>query len=304
MVLPNAPQRPVTSGFTGTGFGFVETLGLELLAGRDFSAEYPGDWFRKDAQGIGHASVVITQSMSRSAGFATPHDAIGQKLRLDIYGTQLDPEVNIVGVVANVKVGSVRSEHRPILFVCGFSWVRSASIVLNLTNADSAQVRAQAAQLLRDRFGIDPGVADMRLTEEQYAAIYRHESGQANLVRVFATLAIFLSCVGSVGLAAFSAQRRRREFAIRRIQGASRLRLLNLLVNEYMVLICLSALLAFPVAYVSLGRWLSEFGSRIEQTPVHYVLAIVLLCGVTWLAISGVALRAARIRPAEALRHD
>jgi putative ABC transport system permease protein len=206
--------------------------------------------------------------------------------------------------VADIKVGSVRQDHRPTFFICGFSWTHHATVVLHLVNADLSHVRDQVRRVLNDRLGRNAQDIDIRHIEQQYEAIYRSESGQATLVGAFSVLAILLSCVGTFGLAAFSAQRRNRELAIRRVHGASRVGLINLLTNEYVRLAALSVLLAAPVTYIIVNNWLSQFSERIDHSVSTYVIAGALLCGMTWLTVCGLALRAVNVRPSMSLRHE
>jgi putative ABC transport system permease protein len=302
---PRDPSTPITSGFTGSGFDVARTLGMELLAGRDFSPEFATDWYRADSVERRQASIIITESMARRAGYANPNDAIGQPFRLAIYGIDnLDFRVPVVGVVADVKIGSVRTDQRPISFICGFSWSRTAKVGLRLANTNLANVRDEASRLIGNHFGIAIQSADARLIEDQYAAVYDRERNETRLVGVFSVLAIALCCVGTFGLAAFSAQQRRREFAVRRVHGASSMHLMNLLEGEYLRLALLSTVLAFPVSYVAVARWLSQFSERISISVATFLLAAAVLCATTWLTVSAIALRAARLNPADVLRYE
>jgi putative ABC transport system permease protein len=302
IIYPNAPDTKNAAGFTATGFNFVETVGLRLLAGRDFGAQFPGDWAQEDEQGVGRASIVITQSMARAAGYTTAQDAVGQVFRLGIDGREADFLVTVVGVVDDIKLGSVKVQQYPIFFICGFSWAPDSTLVVHVENSEIPRIRGEVSAAVKKYLGV--ANPDIRLVEDNYEAIYQYERRQGQLVLAFAGLAIFLTCVGLFGLAAFSTQRRYKEIAIRKTLGASRLSLVNLLSGEYLILIVPSLLVAFPLAFYLTSDWLENFNERVGQSAGTYLLAGLMTAGVAWLTIALLAVRATSIRPWITLRYD
>lgn len=301
IIYPNSPDAKNAAGFSATGYGFVDAVGLELVAGRDFSADHPSDWYRKDEQGNETASIVITESMARSAGYVSAQDALGKAFRLGIDGRTNPFTVTVVGVVKDVTVGSVKVQTYPIFFICGYSWAVQSTLMLHVDAADTARLRGQVQAAVKQFLNVDN--ADIRMVEESYEAIYRYERRQAELVLVFSALAIFLTCVGLFGIAAFTTQQRNREVAIRKVLGASPVSLVNLLTREYLILVAASSLVAFPLAYWLTSDWLSNFNERISQSPLYYLIATVLIVVIAWLTIAVLAFRAASVRPAQALRY-
>jgi putative ABC transport system permease protein len=124
------------------------------------------------------------------------------------------------------------------------------------------------------------------------------------MVSIFSGLAILLTCIGMFGLAAFSAQQRSREVAIRKVIGASRFSLVALLTSESIVLIGLSLLIAFPASYYFIDEWLISFNDRISQSIVIYIIAAFLVALVTWVTVATIALRIASSKPSSSLRHE
>lgn len=302
IIYPNSPDTKSAAGFSATGYGFIDAVGLELVAGRDFSADHPSDWYRKDDQGNETASIVITESMARSAGYASAQDAVGKVFRLGIDGQTTPFNVTVVGVVKDVTVGSVKIQTHPIFFICGYSWAPESTLMLHVETTDMAQLRGQVQGVVKQFLGVED--ADIRLIEESYEAIYRYERRQAELVLVFSALAIFLTCVGFFGIAAFTTQQRNREVAIRKVFGASPLSLVNLLTREYLMLVAASSFVAFPMAYWLTSDWLSNFNERIDQSPLNYLAAAVVIVALAWLTVATLAFRAASVRPTQALRYD
>ncbi len=301
IIYPNSPDAKSAAGFSATGYGFIDAVGLQLVAGRDFSADHPSDWYRKDDQGNETASIVITESMARSAGYASAQDAVGKIFRLGIDGQTNPFNVTVVGVVKDVTVGSVKVQTHPIFFICGFSWAPESTLMLHIDATDVGQLRGQVQAVVKQFLGVEN--ADIRMIEESYEAIYRYERRQAELVLVFSALAIFLTCVGLFGIAAFTTQQRNREVAIRKVLGASSLSLISLLTREYLILVAASSLIAYPLAYWLTSDWLNNFNERISQSPLNYLAATVLIVALAWLTIAALAFRAASVRPAQALRY-
>jgi putative ABC transport system permease protein len=287
-------------GFAGTGFNPVETLGLTLLAGRDFSSQYQADWF-SDASGVPAASMLISESLLKVAGFDSAEQAIGQTWQFDA-GPAAGFNGKIVGVVQEVKIGSTRDPRNPILFVCGLSWSGVSNLMINVDDQDSLVTRRQIENVLQKRLKMD-NVEIERVTD-QYNAIYQGDRQQAQVVLIFSALAVFLTCVGIFGLAAFSTARRSKEVAIRKVLGSSRTELVNLLAKEYLVLIGISMVIAFPAAFYLVDGWLTNFNDRVSQSPMVYALAAAIVILVTWLTVFSLAFRTASIKPYNTLRQE
>ncbi|KAB8191696.1 FtsX-like permease family protein [Lysobacter maris] len=301
IIYPNSPDTKNAAGFSATGYEFVDTVGLQLVAGRDFSVDHPSDWYRRDDQGNETAAIVITESMARSAGYASAQDAVGKVFRLGIDGRSNPFDVTVVGVVKDVIIGSVKVKTHPIFFICGYSWAPESTLIMHVDGSEPGMLREQVRSTVKQFLGVED--ADIRMIEESYGAIYRYERRQAELVLVFSVLAIFLTCVGLFGIAAFTTQQRYREIAIRKVLGATPMSLVNLLTREYLLLVGISSVIAFPLAYWLTSDWLSNFNERITQPPLGYLAATGLIMGVAWLTIASLAFRAARVKPSQALRY-
>lgn len=298
--MPGADGPMENVGYAGVGFEAVETLGLNLLAGRDFSTRYRSDWFNREGDRAA-LGVLVTESLLQVAGFDSPESALDQHVVFD-GGPLTGVSGRIVGVVQDVRVGSIRNPVVPTIFGCGLSWTGSSSIYVKLLDENLTRVAEPIRETLRQRLDMD--LVEIELVEDRYAALYQGERQQAQVVFAFSGLAVFLTCVGIFGMASFSAQRRGREVAIRKVMGASRLGLVNLIAQEYLVLTGVSVLIAFPAAYWTLNDWLNNFNERIDQSLSTYALAATAVVGITWVTVSVVALRVASLRPSLILRED
>ncbi|MBQ4839026.1 ABC transporter permease [Pseudoalteromonas luteoviolacea] len=299
LTWPNGEQVEGTQPTVSTGFYAAETLGLTVLAGRDFSPQYGTDWAHTDEQGITRYAILISESMMRLAGYTDPQEVIGKQATARRGRTQ----VNIVGVVADVKLGSAKQTQLPISFRAGVISHSSANIVVKL---DGSVAASDVAQQLRAVVTEQLKLHEVSVTriEDEYQQAHISEHRVQQLVLFFSSLAVFLTCLGVLGLASFSALRRQKEVAVRKVLGASRISIVNLLAKEYLVLIMAAMVLSFPLSYWFLDGWLNHFNERISQAIWIYLFSASFVAVSTWLTVATLAFRAASIRPSLILRYE
>ncbi|OEY70884.1 hypothetical protein BI198_01355 [Rheinheimera salexigens] len=283
----------------GAGFNIARTAGLTLLAGRDFSEAYQSDWYQIHSDHA-TAAIIITESLARKAGYSQLQDAIGQQWLLP--GNTPTLRMKIVGVVADIQIGSALTQQEPLLLICGRSPMNYSNIMLKIQAEQPMMVRANIEQVLSNRLQRQ----DLRLSwlNDDYTSLYQNQQRQGKVIAIFAALAIALTCIGLFGLAAFSAEQRSREVAMRKVLGASRFSLVNLLANEYIKLMAISAILAIPTTFWILERWLAEFSERISQNPLWYLLAALTTFTICWCTVAALAWQVASRKPAMVLRQQ
>jgi putative ABC transport system permease protein len=132
--------------------------------------------------------------------------------------------------------------------------------------------------------------------------VYQSQMRQGQVVMTFAVLALVLTCIGMLGLSAFTAGQRRREVAIRKILGADRFGLVQLLTLEYLRLMLISALVAVPLTYLALQQWLLGFSVRVQQSVLDYLLALLLTFALSWCTVAVIAWRTSSRSPSQVLR--
>ncbi|TQV89646.1 ABC transporter permease [Aliikangiella coralliicola] len=291
-------EKPFSDGigYGGTGYNAAETIGLQLVAGRDFSKEFTSDWFNKETKTM---SIMIPESALSTVGYANADEAIGKTWQFSA-GRYHQINALIVGVFKDIKVGSVKESYTPAILGCGLSWSSVYSILLQVSDQDSITLHNEVRELMRKQLHIDP--VEIQVVEANYFALYYEDKRLAKTVAIFSGLAVFLTCIGMFGLAAYSAQRRSQEVAIRKVLGASRLTLVSLLAKESILLVGISLLFAFPFTFYLLNDWLSQFNERIEQSLPVYLLAGLVVSVITWLTVLTIALHTASVRPAFVLR--
>ncbi|WP_240225031.1 ABC transporter permease [Rheinheimera hassiensis] len=282
-----------------TGFDIVKTAGLTLLAGRDFNETYQSDWYQTHDDHA-TASIIITESLARKAGYEQLQDVIGQQWLLP--GDNPALRMQVVGVVADIQIGSALKQQEPLVLICGRSPMNYANIMLSLQPEHAISSRTKVQQLLSERLQRQ----DLKLSwlADDYNAIYQNQQRQGKVITIFAALAIALTCIGLFGLAAFSAEQRSREVAMRKVLGAGRFNLVNLLASEYIKLMAVSGVLAVPATFWALDSWLSEFSVRISQSPLWYMLAAAVTFAICWCTVAALAWQVAGRKPAMVLRQQ
>ncbi|GAB2930625.1 ABC transporter permease [Rheinheimera gaetbuli] len=294
-VIQGVPDFSHSLAYGSTGYNAVRALGLELIAGRDFNRL--SDWYDSTDKSV---AIMIPASTLALAGFSNAEEAIG-KVAYFSAGQLPNVKGRIVGVFKDIKIGSVKDASFPMMLACGLSWSHTSSMIIEVEE-DSPQIRSDIRAMLKERLNLNP--IEIESMEDKYKLLYAEDSRLALLVLIFSTLVVCLTCVGMFGLAAFTANRRAKEIAIRKVLGASRNRLIFLLAKDYIILNGISLFIAFPIAYYLVTDWLQNFNERIEQSVFIYLLSGVMVTLLTALTISTITLIAANTRPNVTLRQN
>lgn len=274
------PDQEVSFGRPQVGAGFVETLGIDLLEGRDFSSEF----------GDEDAKLIINKATA---------DLMGMD---NIVGTMVmdsDKPKQIIGVVANFNVHSLREEIMPTFIRY---YANGATVMLRLTDGAEQETIAR----IRDYYEeIHPDYPfEFAFIDAQYNDLYQAETRVAKLSTYFTTIAIIVSCLGIFGLASFTVRRRRKEIAIRKLHGSSIRAIVWLLSLEFMKVIAVSITIGVPVSYFLLQNWLEGFAFRIGLSPRYFIIAAVLMILMAWVTILSQTAKSAKVNVAESLRSE
>ena len=296
---PNGTKLTVMQPSVATSYYPVETLGLTLLAGRDFSPQFSGDWYFSDAEDNRSISVIVSRHMVELAGYQDLESVIGMTLIVPNHGNM---KAKVVGVIENVKIGSARQIKLPMSLNLGYFMSRTGNLVIKASKVNLATLSKQVQEIITK----DLHLSDVNISTiaDDYANAHRNENRALEMVSVFSFLAIFLTCLGTFGLASFATLRRQKEVAIRKVLGASRFSIVNLLAKEFLILIAASIVIAYPLSYWLIGDWLANFNERIEQTAWVYFIAAAFITVITWLTVASLAFKAASTRPSLILRDE
>jgi len=296
---PNGTKLSVMQPSVVTSYNPVETFGLTLLAGRDFSSQFSGDWYQRDAENNRSISVIVSRHMAELAGYQDVESVIGMTLIVPNHGNM---KAKVVGVIENVKIGSARQQVLPMSLNLGYYRGGTGNLVIKANNLDMALLSQQVQQIITDELHLSD--IDISLLTDDYANAHKNEQRALEMVSVFSLLAIFLTCLGTFGLASFATLRRQKEVAMRKVLGASRLSIVNLLAKEFLLLVAISIVIAFPLSYWLIGDWLANFNERITQSTWVYIASAIIVSIITWLTVASLAFKAASTRPSLILRDE
>ncbi|MGH7456306.1 MAG: ABC transporter permease, partial [bacterium] len=263
---------------------FVKTFGLRLVAGRGFSKEIPTD--AKEA-------FIINEAAMRQFGWS---DALGKKLQL--VTAQGAPSGTVIGVVKDFHFLPLHKDIGPIvIYPGGFSYaaikVREPRLPETL-----AFVEATWKEFEADKGFVYSFLDDILLQN------YQTEDRVGRLTTYFSGLAIVIACLGLLGLASFAAARRTKEIGIRKVLGASVANLIGLLSQDFLRLVLIANLIAWPLAYFAMAKWLGNFAYRIDIGWWMFALAGGVALFIALLTVSTQAIKAALANPVDSLRYE
>jgi len=177
------------------------------------------------------------------------------------------------------------------------------SFVSARINTGDIQESLRAIKKIWDSFSTGL-VFDYSFLDEDFDSLYRVEQKVGKLAFIFSALAISISCLGLIGLAAFTAEQRTKEIGIRKVLGASLFGVIFLLSKNYIKWVIFAFIIAFPAAYFSMDHWLRSFAYRIVLDVWIFVLAGIIALGIALLTVSYLTIKSATANPADSLRHE
>lgn len=262
---------------------FPATNGFQFVDGRDFSRDFSSD-----------SSVVIINEMA--AELIGKGKALGTKIK---FGS--GKERTIVGVIKDQIRWTPFSKQSPHIYYINYEGMGYLTIRLN-PSMPTAEALRKVQEVINRR---DPNSPfEYKFQDESYAALFHDQERMGKLAAVFAVLAIAISCIGIFGLAAFAASQRIKEIGIRKVLGASVLKLWGMLSLEFIWLVLLAIVIAFPIAYYLVQQWLSQYEYRVDISWSIFALTGLLALVISLLTVSYQALRAAWMNPVNCLRND
>jgi putative ABC transport system permease protein len=295
----------IDANFDQIDSSYMSLYGLTLVAGRNFStADTARDGSDPASAGSAPAqkpfrAFILNETAARSLGFSRPADAVGQQISSG-FGGVLGP---VVGVVRDFHSQSLHEKINPFFFTTQRRAGGVVSVKLSSAAFTGGQVKALMAKMESIFNKLYPeGAFQSRFFDESVEQLYKREQQTAQIMNIAMGIAIFISCMGLFGLAAFTANQRTREIGIRKVLGADVLQLVSLLSREFILLVGLSTLIAAPLAGWGLHRWLEDFAYRTSMPWWIFVLAGVAAVAIALVTVSYQAIRAATANPVRSLR--
>jgi putative ABC transport system permease protein len=262
------------------GYDFLPLLNVTMAKGRNYSRQYANE----------SSKIIFNETAIRLMGLEDP---IGHTIRL--WGQ----DRQIIGVVKDFHYESLYQELKPLLIQLVPPAPR---IMVKLDGKNMNQAIAEVGQLYERYY---PGIAfEYKFLDDDYNALYASEQKVSVLARIFAGLAILISCLGLYGLTAFTAERRMKEISVRKVFGASEISIIRLLSSEFTMLVLVAMLIGVPLIWVAGRSWLSGFAYRSDISWWYFLMGAGSILLITLVTVSMNTVRAARMNPAETLRSE
>lgn len=257
---------------------YAQTLGLKMLK---------GEWFSPD-QPTSDSLVILNESGLEAVGLEG--DPIGQ-----VFGNYW----RIIGVVENFFVNNYREEIGPAIMTYDQTTPNQLAIKLNTKNfqATLAAVQSTWEELRGEPF-------EYKYLDQNFAEVLQKEKQNADAVLIFTILAIFISCLGLFGLAAFTADQRQHEFGVRKVLGAGISDIIKSFGYDFVKLILLAFIIAVPVSVYAVNLWLDGYAQRIELGVLGFVMAAIISFGIALVTIAFQSVKTGRLNPVETLRNE
>ena len=277
-----APDAEIPFVQTAVGYDFTPTMKLRLLDGRDFSREFATD----------SVAYLVNEAAAKMLGYDQP---VGRSL------TVRYRKGNIVGLLKDFHFRSLQEQIQPLILSFGEEY-KYGNLIVRTKPGQTKQAIQSLETLSRQ---LNPGFPlTYVFSDEEYHKLYQNEQMVGKLSNSFAFLAIFISCLGLLGLAIFTAQQRIKEISVRKILGASVTSLFALLSKEFLILVFIALLIASPIAWYVTYKWLQNFAYHTTIDWWIFLLSGLIILVITLLTISYQAIKAALVNPIKSLRSE
>ncbi|GAO41896.1 putative ABC transporter permease protein [Flavihumibacter petaseus NBRC 106054] len=268
---------------------YIETLGIQLVAGRSFSKDFHLD----------SSSIIVNEAAVKQLGF-TSQQAIGKTIRYDVNNNK--GAMTIVGVVRNFHYESLHHTIRPFGFTTESFGNRFGFCIASLSTTNYSNLLKKIGSKW---LALHPDVPfDFSFLDQQFYKHYAKEQKTASLINYFTLIAIVIACLGLLGLAAFSVEQRTREIGVRKVLGATTFQVTSLLSKDFVYLVAVSLLLAGPLSWWAMKRWLQAFVYRVDLEWWMFAIAGSIALFAAIVTIGSQAIRIAWINPARSLRSE
>lgn len=279
-----APGLSLTSSANAIEPGFLKQYDIPVRHGRDLSKEY----------GTDTRSILLTETACERLNFSKPEDALNHRLVL------IGDTFTVVGVTADFRHYSMKYKPQPYIFFQKYDDYRKYSV--KITGIDAAAAVAYIQKTFLEVF--PQGSFEYVFADDLFAKQYVAEKKTGMIVSAFTALAIFISCLGLFGLTVFVTQQRVKEIGIRKVLGASVTAITTLLSKDFLKPVLLSSLLAFPVSWWLMSKWLEGFAYRINIGWQVFVIAGLTTMVIAFVTVGFQSIKAAIANPIKSLRTE
>ena len=269
-----------------TDYDYIKNLGLQIIEGRDFSRNFSTD--RTEA-------VILNEKAVKFLGWSN-EQAIGKEI---INNFRDSTYRKVIGIVKDFHFKSLKDDISPLVIAISND-NRAVSIRLNTA------IVSGAVSIIKAAYGkaAPQYPFEYKFLDESFDSLYKTYEKQIQIFTIFAFLAIFIACLGLFGLASYTSELRTKEIGIRKVLGASLTGILTLLSKEYLKLIFFSNIIAWPVAYILMNRWLQDFAYKIRLNFETFILSGFIILFIAIATISVQIIKTAKANPIKSLKYE
>ena len=286
---------------------FIDVMGLELLAGESLSKtltydplpEFTGTESIQNYLISKKRAYIINETAMHKLGWTDPHEVIGKQISWT-QGTYSLDKGPVVGVVKDFHQETLKNAVDPVVMVFEPLWLRTFLVKLS-----SNQISEHVAEVEKTWNALFPQYPfEYVFLDELFDKLYKQERTQLNVLFTFSGLTIIIAFLGLFGLVAYSLKTRTKEIAVRRVFGASQMRIIKLFSKEYVAVMLIATLIAVPLSYTFVSSWLSDYAYRVNIFWGYYGVTLLLIIALLGVTILFHTLRTTSVNPTISLRED
>ncbi|MEM1405816.1 MAG: ABC transporter permease [Bacteroidota bacterium] len=289
--IRNSENKTFPANHFMVDFAYIETLGLEIVAGRAFDKGH-----RTDAS----QAFILNETAVRNMGFGEPEEAIGQRVNWDMWNYDSVKQGEVIGVIKDFHFKSLKEAvTTTVLHIYPEAYQTMAIRV-------KPEAVKETLTFLREHWD-DLGTErpfSYEFLDENLTDMYASEEQLSKMFTFFTVIGIFIACMGLFGLVSYTTAQKVKEIGVRKVLGADVFDILILINKRFLMLVFLGLCLAAPLAHYAAGRWLENFAYRIEFSPVIFLLATVVITLFAMVTVSYQSIKAASANPVRSLKEE
>jgi len=283
--LPEGREEPLLVNTITTDAGFMKTMEIEVLQGRGFKRNHPADTLH----------ILMNQKLVEDLGWKEP---IGKRMKLGGSGGRT---YRVAGVIANFHFFSLHEPISPLIL----RYTHKPNLpymIVSFSGADTRNAVKQLRGVWENLFGNAP--LSYTFLDAHFQSLYENEQRLSQLFLYFTFFAFFIASIGLFGLASYASEMRKKEIGVRKVFGAERGSILRLFSYRFMQLLIIANLIAYPLAWYSIGRWLENFAFATNWSVWIFAGATLISLLIALISVSFQGLRMSAINPANILRDE
>jgi putative ABC transport system permease protein len=287
-LLPDgfADNEMTASHVFGVDENFLKTMQIDLVAGRDFSKDFPTDV---------NEAFIVNEAAVKEFKWKTPREALGKRIQ---WGMGKDGKV--IGVIKDFNFASMHEDVKPLIITIYKPWFKFVTLRLK-TDKLSATMKELESDFKKISTA---GGFEYAFLEDDFNSLYKAEQNMRAVLGAFSLLAIIVACLGLFGLAAFTIKQRFREIGIRKVLGSSSRDIVRLLSKDFLKLVLISIVIASPIAWYGGYKWLQDFAYKTSISWWIFVAAGAIALLIAFITVAAQALKAANANPVKSLRTE